>query len=114
MELPRIISVDDHVLEPADLWTSRLPAKLRDAAPHVRREKGGFRTGAWDPNANNWVVDPEMPGAVWSDVWYYDDMVWPLMRGLVDCGYTDEDPGTPVTYDRALLGTYDPVARIAD
>ena len=26
-ELPRIISTDDHVVEPPDLWTSRLPAK---------------------------------------------------------------------------------------
>ena len=24
--LPRLISVDDHVLEPPDIWTSRLPA----------------------------------------------------------------------------------------
>ena len=35
----RIISVDDHVVEPPDLWTSRLPAKFRDRAPHVVRQK---------------------------------------------------------------------------
>jgi predicted TIM-barrel fold metal-dependent hydrolase len=114
VELPRIISVDDHVVEPPDLWTSRLPASAREAGPHVRREKGGFKNGTWNPNANDWIVDPDMPGAVWSDVWYYDDMVWPLMRGLADSGYTDEDPGTPVTYDHILPGCYQPDARIGD
>ena len=31
----RVISSDDHVFEPADLWTSRVEAKFRDRAPHV-------------------------------------------------------------------------------
>ncbi len=35
MEIPRIISVDDHVVEPPDLWTTRLPAKYLDRAPRV-------------------------------------------------------------------------------
>ncbi|MCU1388175.1 MAG: hypothetical protein JWL72_1513, partial [Ilumatobacteraceae bacterium] len=26
-ELPKIISVDDHVIEPATVWSDRLPAK---------------------------------------------------------------------------------------
>ena len=28
-----LISVDDHVLEPPDLWVDRVPAKDRDRAP---------------------------------------------------------------------------------
>jgi ApbE superfamily uncharacterized protein (UPF0280 family) len=35
----RIVSVDDHVVEPPDLWTSRLPAKFKDQAPRVVRQK---------------------------------------------------------------------------
>ena len=31
----RVISSDDHVFEPADLWTSRVESKFRDRAPHV-------------------------------------------------------------------------------
>ena len=31
----RVISSDDHVFEPADLWTSRVEAKFKDRAPHV-------------------------------------------------------------------------------
>ena len=34
-ELPRIISVDDHVVEPPELWQERLPAAMRYAGtPH--------------------------------------------------------------------------------
>ena len=30
-----IISVDDHLIEPAHLFEGRMPAHLQDAAPHV-------------------------------------------------------------------------------
>jgi len=37
----RIISADSHMIEPPDLWTTRLDKALRDQAPHVEnREKG--------------------------------------------------------------------------
>ena len=39
MEIPRIISVDDHVVEPPDLWTARAPASGADRAPRVVRQK---------------------------------------------------------------------------
>ncbi|NGO72767.1 amidohydrolase, partial [Streptomyces sp. SB3404] len=32
-DLPRIISVDDHVIEPAHLFATWLPAKYRDRGP---------------------------------------------------------------------------------
>ena len=45
MEIPRIISVDDHVVEPPDLWQDRVPAKYRDRAPRVKREKVRMNPG---------------------------------------------------------------------
>ena len=39
MEIPRIISVDDHVVEPPDLWSARLPEKYRDRGPRIERHK---------------------------------------------------------------------------
>ena len=30
-----LISVDDHIIEPADVWTARAPAKFKDRAPKV-------------------------------------------------------------------------------
>ena len=36
-----MISVDDHVVEPPDVWRDRVPAKYRDAAPHVVVDRDG-------------------------------------------------------------------------
>ncbi len=36
-----VIDVDTHFTEPPDLWTSRAPAQLRDAAPRVVRDAQG-------------------------------------------------------------------------
>ena len=33
-----LISVDDHILEPPNLWVDRVPAKDRDRAPHMERD----------------------------------------------------------------------------
>ena len=41
-DLPLIISVDDHVVEPPTLWTDRLPAKYQDRAPRVVRDRAKF------------------------------------------------------------------------
>ncbi len=41
MPRARIISADSHMVEPGDLWTSRLPEAFRDRAPHVRPREGG-------------------------------------------------------------------------
>ena len=40
-DIPWIVSVDDHVIDPANLWTSRLPAKWRDVGPHLERLPAG-------------------------------------------------------------------------
>jgi predicted TIM-barrel fold metal-dependent hydrolase len=49
---PFLISADSHVLEPPDIWTSRLPAKFQDRAPkQVRTEQGD----TWQfPNSPAW------------------------------------------------------------
>ena len=33
--IPKIVSVDDHVIEPPHVWTSRLPKKYLDVGPRV-------------------------------------------------------------------------------
>jgi predicted TIM-barrel fold metal-dependent hydrolase len=106
--IPRILSVDDHVLEPPDLWTSRLPRKLRERGPLVRRERGTIvesLRGGWLKGAD---------GGEWADVWYFDDMVRPLQRGLAQSGYEAEDNTRPVTFDETLLGAYRRDARLVD
>ncbi len=105
--LPRLISVDDHVLEPPDLWWSRLPAKQREQGPHVRRERGVLS----DPRRGPWTLGGD--DAAWADVWYYDDLVAPLLRGLAQSGFVDDVTSRVVTYDEVMPGTYKRDARIA-
>ena len=35
-----LFSVDDHIIEPADVWSRRVPAKFRETAPHVVYDEG--------------------------------------------------------------------------
>ena len=103
--LPRFISVDDHVLEPPDLWWTRLPKSVRDRGPQVRRERGALLEalyGRWSANDDG----------QWADVWCYDDMVRPLQRGLAQSGYEDEETSRPITYDDVLPGAYQRDARL--
>ncbi len=37
----RVISSDNHVVEPADLWISRIESKFKDRAPHIEYIEGG-------------------------------------------------------------------------
>jgi predicted TIM-barrel fold metal-dependent hydrolase len=106
-DLPRIISVDDHVQEPADLFTARLPRRWADAGPRVRRERVdmlGEPTTADDPDQH------------WADVWYVeDDVRMPIFDTQVCAGM---DPGTivnrPMTFDDMRPGCFDRDARLAD
>ncbi len=42
-----LFSVDDHIIEPADVWSKRVPAKYKDRAPHVV-EEDGREIWVWD------------------------------------------------------------------
>ena len=45
MSAYKIISSDDHIFEPPDLWTARVEPKFRDRAPHIVRLEDG--SGDW-------------------------------------------------------------------
>ena len=41
LTLDWLISVDDHILEPPNVWVDRVPAKDRDRAPHMEFDDSG-------------------------------------------------------------------------
>jgi len=43
-EIPKIISVDDHVVEPPNVWQDRLPEKYKEVGPRVVRRPLGELT----------------------------------------------------------------------
>src|SRR5207249_8101677 len=75
MELPKIVSVDDHVVEPAHVWTDRLPAKYRDIGPRVVRAPLGEMTFV----GGKFSFAPGDDGPM-CDWWFYEDLRWPQTR----------------------------------
>jgi len=94
--LPRIISIDDHVVEPPTLWQERLPAKYRESGPRVERLQG--QVSVRDGKTHFDTTVTEGPHTGWSDVWLYEDMAWPLHAGYAQYGVAKESRD-PVTYD---------------
>ena len=72
-EIPRIISVDDHVVEPPTLWTDRLPRKYLDIGPRVVRET--IRKDLVIHDHEPVWVDSDVERTV--DFWLYEDLKRP-------------------------------------
>ncbi len=107
-DLPRIISVDDHVLEPPDLWTSRLSsARFGDRIPHIERDRAKITFGQ---GAFNYVRGAE--DGLWSDWWVFDDYQAPLMSFAAAVGFEGED-NTPTTFDEVDPGAWIQSHRLA-
>ena len=75
VDLPRIISVDDHVVEPPDLWSSRLPARYQDTGPRVVRDRAKFSFQGGVFSYEKGVADGD-----WCDWWIYDQLVYPFPK----------------------------------
>ena len=109
--IPRIISVDDHVVEPPHVWQTWLPERFRAAGPRVERRGIGHMRhiggGAYEQ-----TFDPDGRPA---DCWVFEDLVYIHKRHVAAVGYSrDEMTMTPMTYDEMRPGCYDVKARIAD
>ena len=85
----RAIDTDTHVTEPPDTWTSRLPRKWRDEAPHIERREG----------RDVWVMDGESAG---------------LGPGMVTAaGFDGTFPESRMTFDECPRASWDAKARLA-
>ena len=89
LNLDWLISVDDHILEPPNLWVDRVPAKDRDRAPHMTSDSG--------------------------EVWVYDGKKFPTSGLSCVAGKSKEQfSPEPVPYSEMRPGCYDSVARLED
>ena len=86
-----LVSVDDHVVEPPDLFDGRLAAKYVDAAPRVIHKDDG------------------------TDVWFYDGVEIPNPGLNAVAGRPPEEYGSePTSFDEIRSGCYDIDDRIGD
>src|SRR5260221_805175 len=112
-EFPKIISVDDHVVEPAHVWADRLPGKYRDVGPRIVRAPVGdieFIGGKFTP-----TIGDEAKGHPMADWWFYEDLRRPLLRLDAAAGYPrDEIDLRAVTYDDMRPGAWQVGPRLAD
>jgi predicted TIM-barrel fold metal-dependent hydrolase len=86
----KLISADSHILEPPDLWTSRMPAKYKDRAAHmVSLEKG--------------------------DAWVVEGAPEPFPFGLNQCGGLPPEEYKPwVRWEEVRPGAHSAASRIAE
>ncbi len=86
-----IISVDDHVLEPPELFVTRMPASMRDAAPHVEYD------------------GEEVP------YWVFDDLRLPILPTDGAVGRpVREWNRAPQKYEEFRRAVWDPATRLLD
>ena len=110
-ELPWIISVDDHVVEPPTVWTDRLPARDRERGPHVVQDTCQTVN---DPKTLRVSYTKGGEGPV-IDWWVYEDLVKVVPKVVACAGFPVEEHTTdPIAYRDMRPGCYDPVRRLAD
>ena len=86
-----LVSVDDHVVEPPDMFERHLPGRWRDIAPRVERRDDG------------------------SDVWVYDGNEIPNIGLNAVAGRPPEEYGMePTSFDEMRSGCYDIGDRLRD
>ena len=110
-DFPKIVSVDDHVVEPPHVWERWLPAKHRDKGPRVERRGIGTMRHVGGGTYEQ-TFAPDGPQA---DCWVYEDLVYIHKRHVAAVGFDrDEMTMSPMTYDEMRPGCYDPKARVDD
>lgn len=89
-KLDWMISCDDHIVEPPNLWQDWVPAEYRDRAPRVVHENG-------------------------ADYWVYEDRKQPMLGLLAAMGNPPEEwTPEPTSFAKMRPGCYDPQERLKD
>ena len=84
-----VIDVDAHVTEPGDVWTARLPGKLRDRGPRLERDRSG------------------------RDVWHVADSTPLVPVGFTAvAGWPEPFPSGPKNMDEVPPAAWDARARL--
>ena len=109
-EFPKVISVDDHVIEPPNVFRDRLPKKFLNIGPRVERH--GLGEMQWI--GGGYKIAPDENGDP-CDWWIYEDLWFPLKRHIAAVGFDRDDMTlSAITFDEMRPGCYDARARLSD
>jgi predicted TIM-barrel fold metal-dependent hydrolase len=110
-ELPWIVSADDHVVEPPNVWQDRLSSADRAEGPRVVRDTCETVYDA-ATRAVRYVKGGDGPVVDW---WVYEDVAKPIPKVVACAGLPfEEHTIDAIAYEDMRPGCYDPVARLAD
>jgi predicted TIM-barrel fold metal-dependent hydrolase len=109
-DLPAIISVDDHIIEPRDLWARELPPSMRARGPRVVRERVRL-----DFKGGKLLLERDAPDGKWCDLWCFEELVTPTMLLHAAAGIDSEHGAdVPAVYDDFRPAAYDQAERLRD
>jgi predicted TIM-barrel fold metal-dependent hydrolase len=121
-ELPKIISVDDHVVEPRHVWQTWLPERHREKGPRIERARWAPFNRLGGAKYSNEMDDDGIPG----DYWVFEDEVIYVHKSFVAIPLSATPDGDvskfdrtvmqmiPCTYDEMRPGCYDRDERVKD
>src|SRR3954451_10446145 len=98
-ELPKIISVDDHVVEPPHVWQDRLPAAMRDRGPRVERARWGDFALDVGASYKQEMTEDGTPG----DYWLYEDQLIYVHKRHVAIPLDATPDGDVARFDRSKM-----------
>jgi len=108
--IPPLVDVDAHLVEPPDIWSSRLPAHYRDVGPRIELLPPG--TPVLDGGGYIEAPGTEGEPVAW---WHYEDHYYSVKRLIAAAGYpADEIDFRGVTYDDTRPGCWQQQARLDD
>jgi predicted TIM-barrel fold metal-dependent hydrolase len=108
--IPPLVDVDAHIVEPPDVWSSRLPAKYREIGPHIEYHP----TGTPKLAGGTYIEAPgtEGPDVAW---WCYEDHRYSVKRLIAAAGYpADEINFSGITFEQMRPGCWKQQDRLAD
>jgi len=110
VDIPPIISLDDHVIEPPTLWTDRLPRRYLDIGPRVEE----LPQGGAVLDGGKFRERPGTEGPVVS-YWRYEDLFMSVKRLSTAVGFPGEAVTLDgVTYDEIRPGCWQQGPRLED
>lgn len=114
IDIPPIISVDDHLVEPVDLWQRWLPDRYRERGPRVVSSGYEVNPAGRLPSmaARPYLMSDDGPV---TDFWLFEDVEVALTTGYAAAGVNLDETGlVPIRYDQMRPGCYDVKERLAD